>query len=128
MSIKGIEVTHITLSNLTSHKQQEHTKTQNITPQREIKINEEDKTPNATNKHRGETIAKIVQEINQVLEVLNREVRFSYNTTIRGFVVKVIDVKTGQVIREIPPKDVINLQKKLIEFVGMIFDSKEESK
>ncbi len=73
-------------------------------------------------------IKRIINKINENVSRLNKDVRFAYNDTIKSLVVKVIDAKTGRVIREIPPQQVINLQKKLSEVVGIIFDSKEVEK
>ncbi len=70
-------------------------------------------------------LQKIIGKINENVSILNKDVKFVYNDTIKSLVVKVINAKTGKVIREIPPKEVINLQKKLSEVVGIIFDSKE---
>ncbi len=70
-------------------------------------------------------LKKVINKINENVSKLNKDVRFSYNDTLKSLVVKVIDAKTGKVIREIPPQEVINLQKKLSEVVGIIFDSKE---
>ena len=70
-------------------------------------------------------LKKIIDKINENVNILNQDVKFSYNDTIKSLTVKVIDASTGKLIREIPPKEVINLQKKLSEVVGIIFDSKE---
>ncbi len=70
-------------------------------------------------------LKRIINKINENVSLLNKDVKFVYNDSIKSLVVKVIDAKTGKVIREIPPKEVINLQKKLSEIVGIIFDSKE---
>jgi len=70
-------------------------------------------------------LKKIINKINENVSMLNQNVKFAYNDTIKSLTVEVVDVSTGKVIREIPPKEVINLQKKLSEVVGIIFDSKE---
>lgn len=70
-------------------------------------------------------LKRIIDKINENVSRLNKDVKFSYNEAIKSLVVKVIDAKTGRVIREIPPQEIINLQKKLSEVVGIIFDSKE---
>ena len=67
----------------------------------------------------------VINKINENVSKLNKDVKFAYNETLKSLIVKVIDAKTGKVIREIPPQEVINLQKKLSEVVGIIFDSKE---
>ncbi|WP_025209906.1 flagellar protein FlaG [Hippea sp. KM1] len=75
-----------------------------------------------------EDIKRVINKINENVSKLNKDVKFTYSDTIKSLVVKVVDAKTGKVIREIPPQEVINLQKKLSEVVGIIFDSKEVEK
>ncbi len=83
--------------------------------------NKTDETKNISSKK----LAKIIDKINENVSMLNKNIKFSYNDAIKSLTVKVIDASTGKLIREIPPKEVINLQKKLSEIVGIIFDSKE---
>jgi len=73
-------------------------------------------------------LKNIIDKINENVNRLNKDVKFVYNDTLKSLVVKVIDEKTGKIIREIPPQEVVNLQKKLSEIVGIIFDSKEVEK
>jgi flagellar protein FlaG len=87
---------------------------------------------NAANNMAGQTktldtgdIKKIINKINENVSMLNQNVKFAYNDTIKSLTVEVIDQSTGKVIRQIPPKEVVNLQKKLSEVVGIIYDSKE---
>ncbi len=88
---------------------------------KEAKVPEENKQKQLSPKE----LKHIIKKINENVSILNKDVKFVYNDAIKSLVVKVIDAKTGRVIREIPPKEVINLQKKLSEVVGIIFDSKE---
>ncbi len=71
-----------------------------------------------------EQIADIVKTVNNTIHSLNQEVKFSYNESIKSLVVNVVESKTGKLIRQIPPEDVINLQKKMSEVMGLIFDNK----
>jgi len=90
------------------------------------------KTNNISNKSddvyqkqlKPEQISNIVKTINNNIQSLNQKVNFSYNKSIKSLVVNVVDSKTGDVIRQIPPKDVVNLQKKMSEVIGLIFDHK----
>ena len=88
---------------------------------REAKIQEENKQKQLS----PSELKHVIKKINENVSILNKDVKFVYDDAIKSLVVKVIDAKTGKVIREIPPKEVINLQKKLSEVVGIIFDSKE---
>lgn len=71
-----------------------------------------------------EQISNIVKTINNNIQSLNQNVNFSYDESIKSLVVNVVDSKTGKVIRQIPPKDIVNLQKKMSEVIGLIFDNK----
>jgi flagellar protein FlaG len=44
----------------------------------------------------------------------------------RSLTVRVLDSE-GEVIREIPPEEIRNLQKRLLEMMGVLFDQKEGS-
>ena len=70
-------------------------------------------------------LRKVIETLNDNVSMLNQNVKFAYNDSIKSLTVEVVDTLTGKVIREIPPKEIINLQKKLSEVVGIIFDSKE---
>ena len=69
-------------------------------------------------------ISNIIKTINNNIQSLNQGIRFSYNENIKSLVVNVVNLETGKVIRQIPPKDIINLQKKMSEVMGLIFDNK----
>jgi len=47
-----------------------------------------------------------------------------YGKHDRNIAVKVVNKETGEVIREIPPKELQALQEKMSELVGMIFNGK----
>jgi flagellar protein FlaG len=52
----------------------------------------------------------------------NVELHFNIQSDTGEIVVIVSDEKTGEVIREIPPKKVLNLASRLEEMVGLLFD------
>ncbi|WP_022670164.1 flagellar protein FlaG [Hippea alviniae] len=114
------------------NKQQQRT-TQHVSQQTKIeqintKIQQNQTTKKAQKLPSPKELKKIIDKINENVNRLNKEVKFVYNDTLKSLIVKVIDEKTGKVIREIPPQEVVNLQKKLSEIVGIIFDSKEVEK
>ena len=47
---------------------------------------------------------------------------FSVHQATGQIMVTVTDQDTGKVIREIPPKEILNLKAKLEEMIGLIFD------
>jgi flagellar protein FlaG len=50
------------------------------------------------------------------------ELQFSVNETSGRTVVTVTDAQTGEVIREIPPSEQLNLAARLDEMIGLLFD------
>ena len=74
---------------------------------------------------------KIQQELNELVAKLNKEVapiseniKFGFNDDIDGLMVNVVDAKTGEVIRQFPTEDAIDIMKKMKELIGMLFDKK----
>lgn len=50
-------------------------------------------------------------------------VRFEKNDKTQGLIVKIVDQKTDEVIRQIPPKEIVNLSKHLQELQGSIVNT-----
>jgi len=50
------------------------------------------------------------------------ELQFSVNEASGRTVVTVTDAQTGEVIREIPPSEQLNLAARLEEMIGLLFD------
>jgi len=119
--IAGNEITNLSRQNNNLNIQQ----TSNINTKIATKRDDTNKPQSDIKLPSPKELKRIIDKINENVSRLNKDVKFSYNEAIKSLVVKVIDAKTGRVIREIPPQEVINLQKKLSEVVGIIFDSKE---
>jgi len=54
----------------------------------------------------------------------NTGISFSINKDLGKMVVKVIDKDTDEVIRQIPPEEMIRLMARMTEIVGMLMDEK----
>ena len=71
----------------------------------------------------NEQIRKQVTEMQSQISRMNVSLTFSmYGERGEKIAVVVSDKKTGEVIREIPPKDIQNLYAKMNELTGMIFN------
>ena len=68
-----------------------------------------------------EEISRAIQE-----EVGVKDIRlnYSFNKPTGQVVVTVLDGKSGKVIREIPPHELLTLAESMKEFEGIIFDKK----
>jgi flagellar protein FlaG len=66
----------------------------------------------------------LVNSINAYLQQLQTSIGFSIDDSTGTVVVKIINTDTKQVIRQIPPEDLLVLRKKMAELTGLLFDKK----
>jgi flagellar protein FlaG len=70
-------------------------------------------------------VKQIVAEMQSQADSMNISLRYSlYGEHDTKIAVKVVNKETGEVIREIPPKEIQSLQTKMGELVGRIFNEK----
>ncbi len=66
-----------------------------------------------------------LDKIKKALEEINRnELEFSVHEKTGKTVIKVVDRDTGEVIREIPPEELLDIAARIDEMVGMLFDKR----
>lgn len=74
-----------------------------------------------------ETKAKVqdaVNKMNEMLEVNNSASRFKYHEGLERYYVTVVDSKTDEVVKEIPPKKLLDAFYEMQKMLGMIVDEK----
>jgi len=72
-----------------------------------------------------EQVQQMVSDMQGQLDSMNVSLQYTlYGSHDKKIAVKVVDKGTGDVIREIPPKEMQALQSKMSELVGMIFNEK----
>ena len=69
-------------------------------------------------------LERITEELNRALNPLNTTLKFNFNDKVEELVVRVIDTRDNRVIREYPPKEVLELMQKMRELIGLLFDKK----
>lgn len=65
-----------------------------------------------------------IGKMNRLLEGTNRRFEYSIHDRINGIMVKVIDETTGEVIREIPPKKILDMVANMMEMAGLLVDER----
>ena len=65
-----------------------------------------------------------VDKINKFLQGENTHAEYAIHEGFKDIMIKIVDNDTKQVIREIPPKKVLDMVQKLCEMVGIMFDKK----
>jgi len=69
-----------------------------------------------------EDIEKITNVLNESAKLFDISLRFSVESDINRIIVTVFDKTNDEVIRQVPPEEVVRLAKKLSEMVGVLFN------
>ncbi len=82
---------------------------------------EEEKRDAQTNANR---LKSILNETNNKIKPTRTRCEFSYVEDVNRVSIKVMDVDTDKVIREIPPEETLEMLQKLWEVAGLLVDEK----
>lgn len=69
-------------------------------------------------------LRKQTDKLNQVMDLFNYSIRFTLDDESKRMVVKVVNSETDEIIRQIPPKEMLQLMHRLDQVVGVILDEK----
>ncbi|EJO5346082.1 flagellar protein FlaG [Clostridium botulinum] len=85
------------------------------------KLNEKQIT---LDKEKTKEIKDSIDKLNKLLE--GKDIRLEYEIygKFRDLTIRLIDVKTKEVIKEIPPRKIIDMVAKLCEMAGVLVDEK----
>ncbi|MDW4528204.1 flagellar protein FlaG [Rossellomorea marisflavi] len=65
-----------------------------------------------------------IQGANEFLSSSNTHLKFEYHEQLNEYYVTVVDDITSEVVREIPPKKMLDMFAAMTEFVGLMVDEK----
>lgn len=86
---------------------------------------QQEKIQNATDKgSRVEDLQDALDQANKSFEPLNRHFEFSSHEKLDRTMVKVINTKTDEVIREIPPEKLVDMVANMLEIAGILVDER----
>ena len=69
-----------------------------------------------------EEASKAVEQIQERLDEMGTRLTLALHKEPDAVVVEITDRQSGEVIRQFPPEEVLQIRKKLDELVGMLFD------
>ncbi len=69
-----------------------------------------------------EDINNALNKLNDTLETYNQHLRFKYFEDAERMMVQVVDMPTQEVIKEIPPEEILEMVSRIKEMVGVILD------
>ena len=67
-------------------------------------------------------IAQMVEQIQKIADMFDRELKFQVSKELNQVIVKVVDSSTDKIIREIPSAEIQKLQIRIKETLGLLFD------
>lgn len=71
-----------------------------------------------------EEFVKVAQQLQEFVESLGRNVRFSVDKDSGRDVISVVEVNTGELIRQIPSEEVLKLASRISKAAGLIVQEK----
>lgn len=71
-----------------------------------------------------EVVKKAVAEVNEFLEIHNQKPKFVFHEELEQYYVQVVDAETEEVIKEIPPKKLLDGYYAMQKFIGIFYDEK----
>ncbi|GGJ64269.1 flagellar protein FlaG [Anoxybacillus voinovskiensis] len=69
-------------------------------------------------------LENIIKGMNEFLQPSQTSLKFELHDELKEYYVQIVDERTKEVIREIPPKKLLDMYAAMMEFVGLIVDKK----
>ncbi|MEK6576149.1 MAG: flagellar protein FlaG [Nitrospirota bacterium] len=69
-------------------------------------------------------VKEVVERLNTIEDFHDRGIRFSVDEETEKVVIKIVDSNTNEVIRQIPPEEVLNMIRHLDEFQGLLINKR----
>ena len=84
---------------------------------------EEDQMSQSSQKEVLISVSSAVADSNGI-DLSSRHLSFSVDEGTGDTVINIVDNGTGEVVRQIPPDDILKLKKKMVEIQGLLLDRK----
>lgn len=105
----------------TTERPAEQPKQEQTTLQQMTVKQEEERTSKEISK---EKLEEIVKGMNEFLQPSHTSLKFAVHEDLKEYYVQLIDDRTKEVVREIPPKKLLDMYAAMMKFVGLIVDRK----
>ncbi len=71
-----------------------------------------------------EELAEKIDDMNSITRTINENLSFKLHDDTNRLMVQVIDVESQEIIKEMPPEEMLDLAAKIHEMVGLLIDEK----
>ncbi len=88
------------------------------------KITDINPTPKVakTTLNQGQQLDNLLKKLNVNTDIINKGIRFEKDNYYDKMIVRVYNRETGDIIKQIPPQDMLEFAKKSEEITGILFD------
>lgn len=69
-------------------------------------------------------VKTVVSQLNDIMEPLRTNLEFKYHEELNEYYVTVVNPITNEVIKEIPPKKMLDMYAAMVGFMGILIDEK----
>lgn len=69
-------------------------------------------------------VSDAVEKVNKMFEGTNRRFEISVHEKTGGIMIKIVDSITNEVIREVPPRKILDMIANMMEMAGLIVDER----
>ncbi|MGE5628628.1 MAG: flagellar protein FlaG [Solirubrobacterales bacterium] len=115
MEVSGVSQGRLNLNTNTGMEETE-VKVTNVSDKKSIDVNGRIITE--------KEVSKAVEKLNKLFEDKTTHVQYEVYGKMRSITIKILDDKTNEVIKEIPPKKLIDMVDRLCEIAGVLVDEK----
>ncbi|HLS06698.1 MAG TPA: flagellar protein FlaG [Bacillota bacterium] len=95
--------------------------TQNERQEKELAKNVPTTDENLLNKN---SVKEITTQLNEFLEPVKTNLKFEYHEDLNDYYVTIVNSSTKEVIKEIPPKKMLDMYASMIEYMGLLIDER----
>lgn len=71
-----------------------------------------------------EHLKALLDKLNIVMNALDIQAKFSVHEATKQVMVRVVNVESGKLIREIPPQKILDMAAQMMELVGLVLDER----
>lgn len=87
-------------------------------------VEKKDNVTSAREEIPREEVAQATEKLNRLMGLVERRLKFEIHDKSHRVMVKIIDEKSGEVLREVPPKKILDMLSSFAEYVGLLVDKK----
>ncbi|MCM3567016.1 flagellar protein FlaG [Neobacillus mesonae] len=71
-----------------------------------------------------EKTEKVIESMNDFLKESNTHLKFQFHDGLQKYYVSIVDDTTNEVIKEIPPKKLLDMYAAMTDYLGLLVDKK----